>query len=182
MKRRRFGETKVWRDPLMTPAGRRREVAAAAGALDGDGAESKRRRVEPPKRTGARIIAGPRGHEDPRDLERRRLLGIIRQAAGRMAISKAVDDYLGAGFELPREQEVWLQLLEHRNEGRVIEAIEALETMLAGEEPQRRAVLESRLRTIEEVADDAGTRSAAQRLRRKLTARPAVRVLVTENG
>jgi hypothetical protein len=144
-------------------------------------ATDRRRRVEPPKRTGARIVAGPRPNEDPREHERRRLLGIIRQSAGRVAISKAVDDYLQAGFELPREQEVWLQLLEHKNESRVVEAIETLEAMLAGEEPQRRAVLESRLRTIEELADDLPTRTAAQRLRRMLTGRQAeMRVLVTE--
>ena len=45
-------------------------------------------------------------------------------------------------------------------------------------EERRKAILESRLRRIEEYADDPATRSAAERLRRKVTGRgeaPAAR-------
>jgi hypothetical protein len=38
--------------------------------------------------------------------------------------------------------------------------------------PKRRAVLESRLRRIEQFAEDADTRRAAERLRRRVTGRP----------
>jgi len=49
---------------------------------------------------------------------------------------------------------------------------DVLATLLVSELPKRRAVLESRLRRIEQFAEDADTRRAAERLRRRVTGRP----------
>lgn len=124
----------------------------------------------PSPRRVARIVAGPKATLDPREQERQRLLQRVVAAEGRPAITRAIDDLVAGGFELPRTQSIWLQMLEHRDEARVESAILALSRIL-GEEPiERRAVLESRLRRIEEFADERGTRdAAAELLRRVLT-------------
>jgi hypothetical protein len=71
----------------------------------------------------------------------------------------------------PEEQDVYLQLLEHAREEHVRSAIDKLDSILAGELPKRRAVLESRLRRIEQFAEDEETREAAARLRRRVSGR-----------
>jgi hypothetical protein len=170
MRRKRFHhETKVWRDPLLAPAASRGGGSGAAPSEEDD----RQRRRAPIKRNGARIIAGPAGPSDPKELERARLLERLLLAEGRPSISRACEEILGAGFELPRAQEVWLQVLEHSDEGRVAQAISELAGILDDEEPKRRAVLESRLRRIEEFADDAGTQRAAKDLRRTLNTKYA---------
>jgi hypothetical protein len=161
-------ETKVWHDPLLKQNGR---SSASEPAVDAAAsAPAPGRTPEVSKRNG-RIIAGPKAPTDPRELERQRLLSRLLAAEGRPSITRAADDYLAGGFELPRTQEVWLQLLEHRDEGRIADAIGALRTIVEEEPPQRRAVLESRLRRIEELAEEAGTQRAAGDLRRFLHAR-----------
>jgi hypothetical protein len=64
-------------------------------------------------------------------------------------------------------------MLEHADETRVREAIGALGALLVGELPKRRAVLESRLRRIEQFAEDHDTREGAADLRRKVSGRGA---------
>ncbi len=170
MRRRRHrGETKVWHDPHMTDAGRRKEQAAQR-QLENErrAGQGRRRRAEPGKRAGARIVGGPTGTTDPQELERERLLDRVLAAEGRPSITNAVNAFLDAGFEFPRSQQVWLQLLEHKDEERVVEAIAQLTEILDEEEAERRAVLESRLRRIEEYADEPTTKEAAASLRRLL--------------
>lgn len=119
-----------------------------------------------------RIVLAPPPEADPKAGERQRLLARLLLAEGRPGITKAADDFLRAGFQFPDEQDVQLQLLEHSDERRVCAAIDKLATLLAGELPKRRAVLESRLRRIEEYAEDGATRAAATRLRRRVSGRP----------
>jgi uncharacterized small protein (DUF1192 family) len=120
----------------------------------------------------AKIVLASPPQSDPRTVERQKLLGRLLVAEGRPKISKATDDFLKAGFALPEEQDVYLQLLEHTDEAHVRSAIDVLGTILAGELPKRRAVLESRLRRIEQFAEEAATREAAERLRRRVGGRP----------
>jgi len=120
-----------------------------------------------------RIVLAPPPQTDPRTTERQRLLGKLLLAQGRPNISKAADEFLRAGFTFPEDQDVHLQLLEHTDEDKVREAIDALSGLLVGELPKRRAVLESRLRRIEEFAEEEATRAAAERLRRSVSGRPA---------
>lgn len=166
MKRNRHRDTKVWHDPLMTPAGRKRN--SRKPQADTGEALAEQPKTEPRKRNGAKIIAGGGRQADPREIERQRLLHRVLAAEGRRSITSAANDYFSAGFELPPSQEVWLQLLEHSDESRVAEAIVGLSGLLDGEQPKRRGVLESRLRRIEEFADDPTTQRAAGDLRRVL--------------
>jgi hypothetical protein len=167
-RKRNRGETKVWHDPLMVPTAAKRNGSKSAAAGGEEKAPPRRRRRLAPKRKDAKLIAGPVGPVDPKEAERERLLHRVLAAEGRPSISNAVDDYVEAGFDFPRIQDVWLQILEHRNEDRVAEAIETLSDILDDETPKRRAVLESRLRRIEEYADENQTQKAAGRLIRML--------------
>jgi hypothetical protein len=123
-----------------------------------------------PKATG-RIVLPPPPQSDPRTTERQRLLSKLLLAQGRPNVSKAADEFVRAGFTFPDDQDVHLQLLEHLDEEHVRSAIDALSTLLVGELPKRRAVLDSRLRRIEEFAEDVATREAAARLRRTVNGR-----------
>jgi hypothetical protein len=172
MRRKRHrGETKVWRDPHVVPA-RNNSPGAAEPASESDGTPAAegngQRRRSPQRRRAARIIAEPPGEVDPRELERERMLQRLLEAAGRPSISRAADAFLDAGFEFPASQAVWLQLLEHKSEDKVAEAIGELSGLLEENPPERRAVLDSRLRRIEEYADEPSTQQAAGRLRRML--------------
>ncbi|MEM9694142.1 MAG: hypothetical protein AAGA56_16455 [Myxococcota bacterium] len=169
MRRRRYRpDTKVWHDPLATKAGRKR-----AEQTDAD--EPKREENRPktaPKRRDAKIAVRPVDEVDAQELERRRLLDRLLVAEGRPSITKAAEAFQSAGFAFPDEQSVWLQILEHQGEEQVADAIAHLGRLLEEEEPERRAVLVSRLRRIEEFADEPATQKAAAALRRRLQSRP----------
>ena len=183
MRRKRHRETKVWHDPHMTAAGRRRQQGSASPDGDGDGqADGRKRkrrgrqRAGDSKREGVRIVANASRDRDPREVERERLLSRLLSVEGRPSISSAARAYLDAGFELPHDQGVWLQLLEHADEQTVVTAIERLTELIEQEAPTRRAVLDSRLRRIEEYADDGVTRTAAGELRRLIKSRWAAQM------
>jgi hypothetical protein len=108
---------------------------------------------------------------DPKVLERERLLGRLVTAEGRPAITRAADAFVAAGFELPEEQGVLLQMLEHSRESYVQSAIDKLATILTAEPCKRLTVLESRLRRLEEFADEPDLRASARDLRRQVTGR-----------
>lgn len=100
--------------------------------------------------------------------KRQDLLRRVGAAQGSKAISDAIDAFHKAGFTLPDDQEIYLQMLEHRDESRVREAIEKLDALLAGQLPKRKPVLVQRLKRLEEVAEEEATREAALTLRRKV--------------
>jgi hypothetical protein len=122
-------------------------------------------------KASSRIVLAPPAQSDPRTAERQKLLSKLLLAQGRPQVSKAADEFIRAGFTFPDEQDVHLQRLEHLDEQHVREAIDALAALFVGELPKRRAVLESRLRRIEEYAEDVSTREAAARLRRAVSGR-----------
>jgi uncharacterized small protein (DUF1192 family) len=202
MRRLRRDATKVWHNPEIQTFPRRSEQGGAAARSSGsrqDAQETKKHRAalealfaprqEPEPDSGkggarkiardgagvkavSRIVLAPPPQSDPQATERQRLLGKLLGAEGRPKIAKAATEFLRAGFTFPEEQDVYLQLLEHTDETHVRSAIDMLATLLVGELPKRRAVLESRLRRIEQFAEDADTRRAAERLRRRVTGRP----------
>jgi len=195
MRRIRKDETKVWHNPEIAPFARspkngnsnRNETKAEqtradkrhraalealfapkAGADASSGANGKGKQETTPKPN--RVVAAPTPRNvDPRELERQKLLGKLLGAEGRPNITKAANEFLGAGFTFPDDQDVHLKLLEHSDEAFVRDALGAL--MLTGDLPKRRAVLESRLRRIEEFAEEQTTREAAAQLRRKVSGR-----------
>lgn len=99
---------------------------------------------------------------------RQDMLRKINAAQGSKPISDTIDAFLQAGYVLPDDQEIFLQMLEHRDETRVREAIQKLEQLLMGQLPRRKPVLVQRLKRLEEHAEDDDTRSAAAQLRRKV--------------
>ncbi|AUX35752.1 MULTISPECIES: hypothetical protein [Sorangium] len=202
MRRIRRDATKVWHNPELhtaygrgqpnsaglprpTQSGEDRRAAkqhrAALEALfsprkepeaeDGKGGRAKSGRDAASKAPG-RIVLAPPPQSDPKAVERQRLLSKLLCASGRPNISKAANEFLRAGHTFPAEQDVYLQLLEHSDEQRIQEAIDELSGILVAELPKRRAVLESRLRRIEEFAEEPATREAAERLRRQVSGRP----------
>jgi bacterioferritin (cytochrome b1) len=180
-RKRHHRDTKVWHDPLLSPVrrqsdgrsnGQSKGSGTDGGGSDGEATGRRRRKAEPAKRNGVRIVAAART-TDPRELERERLLQRVLLAEGRPSITKTAELYVEAGFDFPHTQDVWLQLLEHNDEGHVQRAIEQLTTILEDEAPVRRAVLESRLRRIEEYADEHTTQRTAANLRRILKAKYA---------
>src|SRR5260221_9671991 len=124
--------------------------------------------VPEPARRAARIVQLGGGEADESERERRKLLGRLMESQGRGAISRAADDFLRHGFSLPNEQAVHLQLLEHFDETRARESVEAISMLLRTEAPMKRPVLDQRLRRLEEHADEAVTRDLAANVRRAL--------------
>jgi hypothetical protein len=122
------------------------------------------------ERRAARIVQLPTGTQDERELLRQKLLRRLMDSDGRVQISRAADEYLGCGFELPDRQDVYLQLLEHFDEERARQSITAITRLLAKESPLKRPVLDQRLRRLEEYADEPVTRSMAAALRRTIRA------------
>jgi hypothetical protein len=197
MRRTRKDATKVWHNPDLntfakrgggnggvarisaTEAEDRRSAKVHRAALEAlfapkrepEADDTKAKAGTSPKANG-RIVLAPPPQTDSRAAERQKLLGRLLVAEGRPGVSKAADAFLAAGFTFPEEQDVYLQLLEHAREEHVRTAIGMLDTLLAGEQPKRRAVLESRLRRIEQFAEDAETRDAAANLRRRVSGRP----------
>ncbi|MCL2822362.1 MAG: hypothetical protein FWD57_00035 [Polyangiaceae bacterium] len=123
---------------------------------------------KPSAKTAARIVLPPNPDADPRNAERRQLLGKFLTATGSASISHAANAFLAAGFEFPVDQETHVQMLEHSDEHLVLESINKLVSILAGELPKRRPIIEQRLRRIEDQADGENTRLAAAALRRML--------------
>jgi hypothetical protein len=197
MRRPRNDGPKVWHNPELDTYARRRGQAARPEPQDARVVQQQRAALEalfapkpPPPQNGAaapaasdssrppraeknggRIVLAPRPQSDPKTLERQRLLTKLLGAEGRPNVTKAANEFLRAGHSFPHDQDVHRQLLEHTNEEHVRAAIDALGTLLVGEPPKRRAVLESRLRRIEEFADEAPTRAAAEKLRKQVSGR-----------
>lgn len=124
-------------------------------------------KAEVPRRT-ARIVQMGGSSVDERERERQKLLSRLMTSQGRGAITRAADEFLQAGFEIPREQAVHLQLLEHFDESRARDSLGELGSLLREEAPIKRPVLDQRLRRLEEHADEAATRELAASLRRSL--------------
>jgi hypothetical protein len=121
------------------------------------------------KRDGVKKVTLPqREANDPARAMREKLLARLLAAQGRPAVSKAAEELVRGGFSFPSDQEVMLQLLEHADKVRVRDALQELSQLLEVEPPKRRTVLESRLRRLEENAEETATREAAATLRRKL--------------
>jgi len=163
--RRTANQHRAALEALFTPKREAEGNGAGEGANGGNGGGKAR------AAGGGRIVLAPPPQSDPLAVERQKLLGRLLVAEGRPKITKAADEFFKAGFTLPEEQDVYLQLLEHADEEHVRTAIDMLGTILAGELPKRRAVLESRLRRIEQFAEEPATREAAERLRRRVGGR-----------
>ncbi len=132
-----------------------------------DGAELLEK-VAPAVRVAKVVGAEPSAPADATTNRRQDQLRKILAAQGQRQISDTVEAFLNAGHSLPDDQEVFLQMLEHRDEERVRDAIDKLDRLLMGQLPKRKPVLVQRLKRIEENAEESTTRDAAAVLRRKV--------------
>ena len=106
---------------------------------------------------------GAQGEGDGRARE----LAAIRNADTPEDVSAAVDRALAAG-PLPDDIEIWARVVEHRDMLRVREALLRVAALL-DEHPLKRArALRSRLRYLEEIAEDEEIRVLATKLRSRL--------------
>lgn len=126
--------------------------------------------AEPKRRREARIVQRRPDEIDETEKTRRRLLSRFMASEGRAQVTRAADEYLHAGFVLPREQEAHLKLLEHFDEARARQAIEVLSELVGEQDPRQLPVFRQRLRRLEDYADEPTTREAAASLRRSLPA------------
>jgi hypothetical protein len=146
--------------------------------MEGDEAEaaperiSSERVVESPER-GRRVARVAQFSDrlvDDLELKRERLLERLVNSEGRSLISKLVEEILSHNWELPAEQNIQIQVLEHVDERRAGAALDTMTTLLASQAPIKRPILDQRLRRLEECAEDPELRSKAARLRRSLRA------------
>ena len=128
---------------------------------NGNGAHDKIRRT-------ARIVQLSASAPDDDELRRQRLLDRLRCSEGRSAISRIADELIQSQLEVPEEQEVQLQLLEHVDERRARAAIEVMARLLQSQSPIKRPILDQRLRRLELEADEQETRDKAAALRRSI--------------
>src|SRR6478609_6352387 len=123
-----------------------------------------------PAEVEARIVVRKEDEIDETEKTRRRLFSRYLAAEGRAAVTKAANEYFAAGFELPREQEAQLKLLEHFDETQAQRALRVLEELLSEQEPTQLPVFRQRLRRLEDHAEDPELRLAAAGMRRGLPA------------
>lgn len=156
---------KVWHNPdVIRPL--RRTASAPPPPEEPPPSVGVDKRKDAPR--SSRIVAPQTDIRSEREIEQDRLLDKLRVAEGRVAITKIADELFKGEFTLPQaDQLLQLQLLEHSDEARVRSAIEALSKILEQEPMKRSTVLDSRLRRLEELADDAETRTAASALRKR---------------
>ncbi|MGO8993865.1 MAG: hypothetical protein ACLQVI_11090 [Polyangiaceae bacterium] len=175
-------------DPVSPPVGRAQGTSTVSRPEEDDARSSSKYRAalealfapkqaappsEPPPadRPSKKMVIVP-SREDPRGPERERRLAKLLGAEGRAAVTKAAEDFARAGFDFPMEQEVLLKLLDHRRDDRVRAALEGIGRLLEEEPPQRRTLLEARLRRLEDDADDADVRDLASSVLKRLLLRP----------
>jgi hypothetical protein len=131
-----------------------------------DPAELEARR----KRREARIVVRKEDEIDDTEKTRRRLLSRYLAAEGRVAVTKAANEYSAAGFDFPREQEAQLKLLEHFDEAKAEQAVIVLRELLEDEAANQLPLFRQRLRRLEDHAESPELRELAGQLRRSLPA------------
>lgn len=110
----------------------------------------------------------PEMPKDPQSDGRQDLLRAIRTATGRKAVETAVAALL-ARFTLPDDADVLSQVLLHGDDAVVRTALEKLDALLPLHAAAGKAVLRTRLRTLEEDPDrDRDVRALAGKVRGKV--------------
>lgn len=142
-----------------------KKVKATATDVEKEQPKTKAAGADRPRRV-ARIAQAQTESLDEQEMQRQRLLDRLVASEGRSAISRIADELQTQEFEIPLEQEMQLQLLEHVDESRARQAIDVLSQLLDSEDPIKRPILDQRLRRLEEEADEEETRTKAAELRK----------------
>lgn len=158
--------------PRLEKTTRRMKAASAKPRAERDAGGVHPQRVveklEPKRRRDARIVQRKEEDIDEKEQLRRRLLSQYLSSEGRAAITRAADNYLDAGFEMPREQAIQIRLLEHFDEARGFSALKVLQELLSLDEPEQVPILKQRLQRLEEYAEESATQKLAGELRKIL--------------
>lgn len=160
------------RHDSLDPVAKQRHLAALEALF----APKPSARVDRPARAGevpaptpsTRALAKLVSPRTPADPARARLVAALVAAPSAEAVGRAVRTIELAGHAVPREEDALVAMLQHADEARVRAAISALGTLFQADAPRRKALAESRLRRLEELADEPETREAATALRRHL--------------
>jgi hypothetical protein len=149
------------------------EGALGDAAATAEGSMNSRADTDKPRRV-VRIALAPTAPSAADEVEgrRARLLDRLVTCEGRGAISRIASELIDTGG-IPEEQPYQIQLLEHVDERRASDALDALNRLLERQVPIKRPILDQRLRRLEEEAEEASVRDRARELRRRLRASPA---------
>jgi hypothetical protein len=120
-------------------------------------------------RRSVRIIESTKAQDEFESI-RGRLLQRLLDAEGRGAITRAADALAEQNIEVPEEQELQVQLLDHNDERRARAAIDVMTRLLEKQPPKKRPILERRLSRLEQEADDGELRASAGALRKAIRA------------
>jgi hypothetical protein len=107
----------------------------------------------------------PAAPKDPERENRMKMMVRIRESEGRDLITKAVDAYLARWNKLPEDYEVLTKTLSHKNDDRVREALDCLESLIPRDKPRRGRTLVAQLRFLEDTHGDPDIRAQAARVR-----------------
>jgi hypothetical protein len=121
-----------------------------------------------PAPTPAPAAPAPEPPRDPERENRMKLLQRIREAEGKEPISRAVDAFLARYPKLPDDFEVLGKALAHRDDDRIVDALERLEQLVQREKPRRGRTLIAQLRMLEDTHGDPDVRRRAAAVRAKL--------------
>jgi hypothetical protein len=120
----------------------------------------------------AKLLEGAAGKPaapDEATETRAKLVAKVVAALGPDEVTRAVDGYLAKYPAPPEDFEFLGAMLQHREEPRVAEAMQALTALLdAGLKPKRPRAIAAHLRMIEEVGDEPALRRSAAELRRRI--------------
>jgi hypothetical protein len=134
---------------------------APAGGNAEPGAQQAAAPAPPPSPAPAPI-------KDPDREQRQKLLGKLRDAEGRDAITRAADAFIGKFGKLPDDYELLTKCLGHKNDDRVRETLDRLIVLVARDKPRRTRTLVAQLRFIEDTHGDPEIRAHAGRVRGQL--------------
>ena len=165
----RSGKRSTDMEKEKTPIDSARDRLGSGAALEALFAAGPATTPEPPTAPRlAKIVSLPPRAVDPQSLLREKLLSRLLAAEGSAAVARAAREHARAGFAFPADQDVCVKLLDHPDEDRVREAMTTLAQVFAASLPRRRAVLEARLRRLEDDAEEPATREQATALLRIL--------------
>jgi hypothetical protein len=137
------------------------QAAAQAAPAPGNGAAATAEAAAAPALPPPLPVAA----RDPDREQRQKLIGKIREAEGRDAITRAVDAFLVKYDRLPDDYEVLTKVLGHKSDDRVQGVLEQLTRLIQKEKPRRARTLVAQLRYLEDTHKSPDVRQQAAAVR-----------------
>jgi hypothetical protein len=137
--------------------------SAAAQAAQTSGAAGDAATVTPPLPPTPTAVV-----RDPERENKQKLLGKIREAESRDAVTRSVDAFLGKYEKLPDDVEILTKCLGHKSDDRLRMTLVQLTIIIERDKPRRARTLIAQLRMIEETHGDPEMRAQAGQVRARL--------------